>query len=320
MRPILFSARLGSHEVGLHTYGVLIALGIAAGIAVAYREGRRQGLDGGRLLDLAFWMTVAGLVGSRLAYGIVNVHEFARACAGSDLRPDELPRSLGAWMADCTRILHVWEGGLVFYGGGTAAALVAALFARRQRWSFWQVGDVFAPGLALGHAFGRLGCFAAGCCFGKAASAPWAVSFPSGSVAFDELLSQGALAPGAAWTPPLHPTQLYESAGELAIFGLLLALRPRLRERPGALFLVYAALYAPLRFTIELFRGDAARLYLASWSTPRLASWLGLSPAEPVLLSTGQLMSALVLVAVLAAWAWRRRAWHAVPSAPPSAA
>ena len=136
MRPILFSLRLGSHDVGLHTYGVLIALGIAAGISLAYREGRRQGFDGGRLLDLAFWITVAGLVGSRVAYGLVNVGDFARACVGPDLPPGAEARGIGAWLSDCTRILHVWEGGLVFYGGGVGAALVAALFARRERVRF----------------------------------------------------------------------------------------------------------------------------------------------------------------------------------------
>jgi phosphatidylglycerol:prolipoprotein diacylglycerol transferase len=313
LRPILFSLRLGSHEVGLHTYGVLIALGIAAGIALAYREGRRQGLDGGRLLDLAFWLTVAGLLGSRLAYGLVNLGDFARACVGSDQPLGAEPRSLGAWLSDCTRILHVWEGGLVFYGGGIGAAVVAALFARRERWSFWRVGDVFAPALALGHALGRLGCFAAGCCFGKAAAVPWAVSFPAGSVAFDEMLSQGAIAPGAALTSPLHPTQLYEAAGELLIFGLLLALRPRVRDRAGALFLAYVALYAPLRFVVEVFRGDAARLYVVPLTTPRLAAWLGLPAAEPALLSLGQVMSVVILVVAAIAFVRRLRAWRAVP-------
>jgi len=304
----------------VHTYGVLIAVGIGAGIALAYREGRRQGLDGGRLLDLAFWMTVAGLVASRLAYGLVNAGEFARACTGSDLPPGGAPRGLGAWLADCTRILHVWEGGLVFYGGAIGAGIVAALFARRERWSFWRVGDVFAPALALGHAFGRLGCFAAGCCFGKASAGPWAVAFPSGSVAFDELLSQGAIAPGATLTPPLHPTQLYEAAGELVIFAVLMALRPRWRRRPGALLLTYVALYTALRFAVELFRGDTARLYLAPLTTPHLAAWLGLPATEPVLLSVGQLTSVLLLAAVGIALVRRRRAWRADPAAPPSGA
>jgi prolipoprotein diacylglyceryl transferase len=244
----------------------------------------------------------------------VNAGDFARVCAGTDLPPGAEPRSLGTWLGDCTRILHVWEGGLVFYGGGIGAATVAALFARRQRWSFWRVGDVFAPALALGHAFGRLGCFAAGCCFGKTAGAPWAVSFPANSVAFDELLSQGAIVPGATLTPPLHPTQLYEAAGELLIFAVLLALRPRVRDRAGALFLAYVALYAPLRFLVEVFRGDAARLYVAPLATPRLAAWLGLPAAEPVVFSLGQVMSVVILIAVAIAFARRLAAWRAVPA------
>jgi prolipoprotein diacylglyceryltransferase len=138
-------------------------------------------------------------------------------------------------------------------------------------------------------------------------------------VAFDELLSVGAVAPGATLTPALHPTQLYEAAGELAIFALLalvLNRRPSVRERPGALFLSYVALYALLRFVVEMFRGDAARLYVAPLATPHLAAWLGLPPAEPVFLSTGQLTSVLVLVAVAVAYALRRRAWRVVAAAP----
>jgi phosphatidylglycerol:prolipoprotein diacylglycerol transferase len=334
MRPVLLSLHFGSREIGVHTYGVLIAVGIAAGIAVAYREARRRHLDGGRVLDLAFWMTVAGLVGSRLAYGIVNAGAFARTCAGSDLDAGT-GRTLWGALVDCTRVLHVWEGGLVFYGGAVGAVLVAARFARRERsdghpdrvpgpsrddsarrsrapstrWSFWQVGDIFAPALALGHAFGRLGCFAAGCCFGKAAAGGWGVAFPRGSVAFDELASVGGVGPAATLTPPLHATQLYEAIGEAAVFGLLLVLRPRLRRRPGALFLVYAALYPLLRFAVEMFRGDFARLYVVPLVTPRLAAWLRLPPGEPILLSVGQLTSVVILAAAIAAFVARRRAW-----------
>ena len=163
MFPTLFTVRFGGRELAFHTYGILIAIGLAAGIALGYREGRRRGFDGGRVLDAAFWMIVAGLVGSRIVYGIVNAREFARVCfhGGGETR------SAGAVLADCARILAIWQGGLVFYGGVAGAALVGWRFAKREGWSFAAFGDLFAPGLALGHAFGRLGCFAAGCCFGK---------------------------------------------------------------------------------------------------------------------------------------------------------
>jgi phosphatidylglycerol:prolipoprotein diacylglycerol transferase len=306
MRPVLFTLHVGSSELGVHTYGLLIAVGLGVAIALGAREARRRGLDVGRVLDFAFWATVAGLVASRVVYGLVNLGTFARTCTQGTGEP----RSLGQVLFDCTRIVHVWEGGLVFYGGVLGGALVAVAFARRERWSFWTLGDVFAPGMAIGHALGRLGCFAAGCCFGKAAG-PWGVAFPHDSVAFDELRALSALQPGASFTPPLHPTQLYEAGGEAVIFALLLTLRPRLRDRPGALVLVYAALYAVLRFVVELFRGDVARRFVVELSTPRLAAWLGLSPTEPVLLSVGHVGSLLLLAACALGWTRRRRAWAA---------
>ena len=165
MRPVLVTLHVGARELGVRTYGVLIALGLAAGIALGAREARRRGLDVGRVLDFAFWGTVAGLVGSRIAYGLVNLGDFARACEHG--QGDGGSRAALAVLSDCTRFLHVWEGGLVYYGGIAGAAVVAAVFARRERWSFWVLGDVFAPGVAIGHALGRLGCFAAGCCFDK---------------------------------------------------------------------------------------------------------------------------------------------------------
>jgi phosphatidylglycerol:prolipoprotein diacylglycerol transferase len=301
MRPVLVTLHVGAREIGVHTYGLAIAAGIAVAIVLAAREARRRGLDVGRVLDFAFWATVAGLLGSRLTYVLVNAGDFARAC----VRGVDGPRAALDVLADCTRVLYVWEGGLVFYGGVAGAALVAVRFARHERWSAAVLADVFAPGVAVGHALGRLGCFAAGCCFGKASGA-WGAAFPVGSVAFDELGSLGVLAPGASFTPPLHPTQLYEAGGELAIFACLLALRPRLRERPGALALVYATLYAALRFVVELFRGDVARRYVVELVTPRLAGWLGVPAGEPVLLSVGQLMS-LVLLAACGIAVWRRR-------------
>jgi phosphatidylglycerol:prolipoprotein diacylglycerol transferase len=302
MRPVLTSLRLGQQQIGLHTYGILIACGFAIGIALAFREARRRGLDGGKILDLSFWILVSGLIGSRIFYVAVNAGDFARACTGDG---DLTPRPLSAAIWDCTRALHVWEGGLVFYGGFLAAGATALFFARRQRWSFWTVGDIFAPALAIGHAFGRLGCFAAGCCFGKACAvgARWSVSFPRDSVAFEELHSVGALAPGAQVTPPLFPTQLYEAAGELLIFLVLLGVRrrPGVARTRGTLLLTYATLYGLLRFGVEMFRGDFARRYLFELATPGLARWLGLPPAEPVLLSYGQVVSVAIVLAAAAA-------------------
>src|SRR5262245_20249758 len=260
-------------------------------------------MDGGRVLDAAFWMIVAGLVGSRIVYGIVNAGEFARVC----FHGSGAPRSAGRVLADCGRIFAVWQGGLVFYGGVAGAALVGWRFARRAGWSFPAFGDLFAPALALGHAFGRFGCFAAGCCFGKVSTGSWAVAFPRGSVAFDELVAAGAVPPGWDTTPGLQPTQLYEAFGELLIFATLLVLRPRVRQRPGTLLVTYLGLYALLRFVVEVFRGDVVRGLLVPLATPRLSGWLHLPPQEPIFLSVGQLGSLIVLTLSAVAWTRLRR-------------
>jgi phosphatidylglycerol:prolipoprotein diacylglycerol transferase len=303
MFPTLFTVRLGGRELAFHSYGVLIAVGLAAGIAIAYREARRQGFDRGRVLDAAFWMIVAGLVGSRIVYGLVNAGDFARVCfhGGGE------PRSLGAAIADCTRILAVWQGGLVFYGGVAGAAVVGYRFARREGWSFAAFGDLFAPALALGHGFGRLGCYAAGCCFGKLGGGPLSASFPRGSVAFDELAATGAIPSGWDRTPGLHPTELYEALGEFAIFAALLVMRPRLRRRPGALLVAYLGAYAALRFVVEMFRGDVIRGLVVSLETPRLAALLHLPPREPIFLSVGQLGSVLLFTVCAILWTRMRR-------------
>src|SRR3954462_8129673 len=108
MRPVLFTLRLGSSELGVHTYGLFIALGLGVAIALGAREARRRGLDVGRVLDFAFWATVIGLVASRIVYGLVNIGDFARACTEGGGQA----RGLGRVISDCTRIVHVWEGGL----------------------------------------------------------------------------------------------------------------------------------------------------------------------------------------------------------------
>src|SRR5262245_21032232 len=140
MHPLFHTFHVGERELTLHTYGVLVALGFALGIVLAWREGKRVGLEGGKILDLAFWILVGGLAGSRLLYVAINLSDFVGACRG-----DGSVRTAGQALAACTRALQLWEGGLVFYGGALAAAGVVALFVRRAGWSFWTVGDVFAP-------------------------------------------------------------------------------------------------------------------------------------------------------------------------------
>lgn len=269
----------------LSTYALLIAVGWLLAVSVATRLGRRRDLPPRRLVDLAFWVLVAAIVGSRVGYWIEQAPVWFGVCLD-----DALPES--ARPALCADFWKPWRGGFVFYGGLVLAVPVAALLVRRYRLPLGPTFDAFAPALALAHGFGRLGCFLGGCCYGAVCHLPWAVRFPPDSLA------------GAA---PRHPTQLYEAAAELAIFGALLVMDARARRSglaPGRLFAAWLLLYPAARFIVELFRGDPQRGYLLEIPWDGLRQALGLPPGHAPLLSWAQAVS-LVLVAA-GAWLWRR--------------
>ncbi|HEX7599916.1 MAG TPA: prolipoprotein diacylglyceryl transferase [Polyangia bacterium] len=301
MSPTLFALRLGPRSLDIHSYGLLVALGAIAGILLAVRQGKRMGFDIPAVLDLCFWALVAGIVGSRLLYVIVHIGGYSNLCFSPSA-----PRPALRALADCAAPLAVWQGGLVFYGGAIAAAAVVLAFARRRAWRLGDVADLLAPSLALGHVFGRVGCFLAGCCYGKLCSL--GVYFPPASVAYTELSRQGQISSGASFTPALAPTQLYEAAGEGLLFVWLLFLRGRRRPFSGSLALVYAMGYALLRGSVEVFRGDTARGFLFEWPSPRLATWLGLPMDQALAFSTAQAFSLILGAGAGAAyWLLRRR-------------
>ena len=217
MLPIL----LEFGDLTLHTYGVMLAVGFLLAIFVALREARRLGIEANLIMDLAFYLLMAALVGSRLIYVISHWEEF---------------------QDDPLNALRFWRGGLVFYGGLIFAFLAGLWYVRKYRLNFPKLADLIAPSIALGQAVGRLGCFAAGCCYGLPTDVPWACTFTD----------PVSLAPRNI---PLHPTQLYESAATFAIFITLLSMRRKGRFR-GKLFWYYLLFYSLARFVIEFFRGD----------------------------------------------------------------
>ncbi len=217
MHPILLD--LGFFSI--KTYGFLIATGFLIGIFVATREARRLNVDTQVILDLAFYIIVGAIVGSRL---------FFVATRFSYYKENPLD------------IFKVWEGGLVFYGGFILAAIVCAWMIRKNNLKVWQTLDIFAPALAIGVFFGRLGCFFAGCCYGKPCSLPWAVTFSN---------PQGL----AVLNTSLHPTQLYSSLGAFFTFIIIYSFRKR-KSFDGQLTLIWVFMYSGLRTIIEFFRGD----------------------------------------------------------------
>src|SRR5262245_45393913 len=241
MHPVLFTIPaftfLGSLRgpFRLHTYGVLLALAFLAGLWIANRQARKVGLDAARITDMAVYVLIAGLVGAKLMLVLVEYKYYFS-------NPGEL------W--------SIFQSGGVFYGGLLGALPVAWWYARKHGLDGWRTADVMAPGVAIGQAIGRLGCFSAGCCYGRATNVPWAVTF------------RDAYATRAVGTPldiPLHPTQLYESLSVTLLFVFLLWLARRQRFR-GQVMLAYLFGYAVIRFVIEFYRGDASRgTVLGGW-------------------------------------------------------
>jgi phosphatidylglycerol---prolipoprotein diacylglyceryl transferase len=254
---VLWRSGLLDREIRLplHTYGLLIALGFMVGIWLAQREAARRGQDPERIADLAFWILVAALVGSRVYFILVNWHDYF------DASTFMMTTAFGR----IPRVLAIWEGGLVFYGGFIGATLAAFIYMRRHRMPFMAYADTLIPSVAIGHFFGRLGCFSAGCCWGDVAhdKLPWLARFPPESLAYQTFAGRANpdafLAADRAATLPLHPTQLYESFGELGLFLLLvLVVRPRKRFH-GQVLATWLLLYALLRSVVESFRGDVER-------------------------------------------------------------
>lgn len=261
MYPELF--RIGSFPI--NTYGVFLALAFLCAILISVKLAARDGLPREKIYDLCLWMLLSSLVGSKLLMMFTE--------------PEYRDHPLQLLSLDFLR-----SGG-VFYGGLIGAVLAGYFLMRRYQLPWWKTADACAPGIALGNFFGRQGCFAAGCCWGKPTNLPWGVRF-------SEL---GHEITGVPVGVPLHPTQLYESFAMLIVFFLLLWLHKR-RSFNGQVILLYALLYSVIRFTIEFFRDD-----------PR-GDLLGLTTATG--LSTSQLISIVVglvaLVLLIVRW---RKAW-----------
>lgn len=226
MHPELF--KLGPFTI--HTYGVLVAAGFLLGLGLAVRQAKKDGIPPDKIVDLGFYILLSALIGSRLFYILINASHYLK---------------------NPLDIFKIWEGGLVFYGGLLLAVPTVLWYIKKNSLGVWSIADIFAPSIAIGHAIGRLGCFFAGCCYGKPAEGlTWAVTFTDP----ESLAIIGV---------PLHPTQLYESLGEFINFFILITLR-KYKSFNGQLFLTYIILYSILRFIVEFFRGDVGRGFITS--------------------------------------------------------
>jgi len=220
MFPYLFS--IG--EFHLRSYGLMIALGIIAGTLIARNLAKKEGLDSDLVMDFVLYAVIFGIMGARVWEVVFSWSNFA-----------DNPLSA----------LKFWNGGMSIQGAVAGGLIFTLWFIRRHKLDFWQFADVLAPGLILGQAIGRIGCFLNGDAYGIPAKSWFGVVYQPGTPAYN---TWGAV--------PLIPAELLEAAGDLVIFGLLYYL---FRHRPykGFVTLMYFALYSLLRFVLEFWRGDS---------------------------------------------------------------
>jgi phosphatidylglycerol:prolipoprotein diacylglycerol transferase len=254
LHPILFD--FGFFQ--LPTYGPLMVTALLTALVLAVRQGKKEGLDSTRLLDFSTWLIVVALVGAKVLMIVTDWRTYWD-------RPSELVS------------LSTLRAGGVFYGGFLAAVLFAWWYVRVHQLPLWKVFDVYSPSIALGLGIGRLGCFAAGCDYGKPTDSVLGVIFTH------------PLAQQVSGTPlgiRIHPTQLYESLSCVLIFAILIW-RFRRKAYDGQIFVWYLTLYAVARFFLEFLRGDPDRGFVFGH-----------------LLSTSQFIAVLA-VAVAAVLYWR---------------
>jgi phosphatidylglycerol:prolipoprotein diacylglycerol transferase len=234
------------------TYGTLVAIGFLLALWITTRLARRSKLPVEPVTNLAIYCALAGLAGAKLFMILFDFRQY-------------LDGTKALFSVDTLQAAGVYQGGFL------VALLTAWLYMRHNRLPALATCDVFAPGIALGQAIGRIGCFAAGCCSGVECHLPWAVTFRN-------LEAQNLT--GVVLGVPLHPTQLYESFADAAIFVILYKLIAK-PHAAGAIIGWYLALYSSARFVIEFFRvheqGLHAGLSFTQWiSLATLAAGIAL--------------------------------------------
>ncbi len=262
MHPFLF--RLGGFT--LHSYGLCMAIGILCAFAVLQKLASARGYHAERLSTLTTILVFSGIAGARLAYVLEHWNDYA-----------------GDWLG----VFRIWEGGLMFYGSILLGGIVLALLCRFMKYPAFALLDLYAVVVPIGQIFGRIGCLLNGCCFGHPSDSWCAIAYPSGS--YVSSLYGGA---------PVLPSQLFESAGCLLLFLLLLALYRalyRIPETPastpilpkcgtGLVLAGYCVGYGILRSIVETTRGDP-RLELGPLSIAQAISVGGFILAIAIVLT-----------------------------------
>lgn len=286
MHPELFT--IPFINLPVHTYGAMYVSALLVAMFIAFRQAKLDHKYHNDILDFGFYALLGALIGARVLFIIVEADYYFIE------QPFTTLPKIGIAIPT---ILALWKGGFVFWGGALGGLIALIIFCRQRNIPLGEMADYCAPGLSIGHAIGRLGCVAGGCCYGHAsyhidqagkviADFPLTLSYPEGSIAYGALIDTAkgqtlSLMQSLKTTLPLFPVQILESFGNIAIFFILMLLIPYKRVH-GQIALVYLILYSILRSIAEVFRGDSARGFIVN-----------------NILSTSQFISILVIILCL---------------------
>jgi len=260
----------------LYGYSAMFFIACAGALFLTVWRARRERINPNVVYELAIWLYGGGFIGARLFF-VLQHRESVR----------------NVW-----DVLRFWQGGMVFYGCIIGGLIGSLIYWFRHPFPFRAMADAVAPSLALGTAFGRLGCWFNGCCFGGLCNQPWGVRFPSGTFPWIHQVYLRQIPPSAEISYPVHPTQLYSAFTGFLLLVLLSWYYPR-RRRDGEVMALLMVFYAVARFAMEAFRDDEKAIFAG--------------------MTISQNISLILLISGLANWIWlsfqprRRHADLAIP-------
>ncbi len=233
MHPVLFEFA----GLKITTYGLMVAIAFLSSIYLAAELAKKQGIKSDLIFDLGFIIIIWAIIGARLLYVIIWYKDYIK---------------------DPIAIFKVWEGGLVFYGGFIASFLAVLLWIKSKKLNFFMLADIIAPFIAFGHSIARIGCFFAGCCYGRESDC--------------HNLLCGVVFPSLGDNITRYPVQLYESFANFLNFLILIFFYRKLKSKDGDVIFLYFLNYGIIRIIMEFFRGDPSGVYI-NLST---AQWISL--------------------------------------------